>query len=109
MLIGLLILTRAVHIAASMLITGNFTFYVVVLGFSGLPVSHGLRELKRSFVRLAVWTLVAALVFAVLWFCLEVVNVTGLSFWTLSLPEHGRSCCLKQYSVMTGSFVSALW
>jgi len=80
MVIALLIVARAVHIAASILVVGDFTFYVVVFGFADRPVSHGLRQLKRSFVRFAVWFLVAAFVSAVLWFWLEVLSMTGLSF-----------------------------
>jgi len=38
-----------------------------------------LHEIEKSLLRLAVWTLVAALVSAVLWFWLEVVSMTGLS------------------------------
>jgi putative copper resistance protein D len=80
MLIALLIVARAVHIAASMLIAGSFTFEVVALGFARLAVSDDLREVERSFVRLAVWILVLALVSGVLWFWLEVVSMVGLSF-----------------------------
>jgi len=80
MLIALLIVARAVHIAASILIAGSFTFDVVALGFIRWPLSDGLHEIERSLLRLAVWTLAAALVSAVLWFWLEVVSMTGLSF-----------------------------
>jgi putative copper resistance protein D len=79
MLLALLIVARAVHIAASILIAGTFTFEVIALGFVRQPAIKDLREVERSFVRLAVWILVAALVSAVLWFCLEVVSMTGLS------------------------------
>src|SRR5215471_8336603 len=81
MLIALLIIARAVHIAASILIAGSFTFDVIALGFIRRTVSDDdLHESERSLLRLAVWTLVAALVSAVLWFWLEVVSMTGLSF-----------------------------
>ena len=80
MLVALLIVARSVHIAASILIAGSFTFEVVALGFARLPVSDDLREVERSLVRLAVWILALALVSAVLWFWLEVVSMTGLSF-----------------------------
>lgn len=80
MLIALLIVARAVHIAASILIAGSFTFEVVALRFARLPVSDDLGEVERSLVRLAVWILVLALVSALLWFWLEVVSMTGLSF-----------------------------
>ena len=80
MLIALLIVARAVHIAASILIAGSFTFEVVVLGFTSVPECNDLRGVKRKLFRLAVWILLAALVSAVLWFWLEVVSMTGLSF-----------------------------
>jgi putative copper resistance protein D len=80
MLIALLIVARAVHIAASILIAGSFIFEVVAFGFIRLPASEDLREVERSFVRMTVWILVAALVSGVLWFWLEVVSMTGLSF-----------------------------
>ena len=80
MLIALLIVARAVHIAASILIAGSFTFEVVVLGFTSVRECNDLRGVKRKLFRLAVWILLAALVSAVLWFWLEVVSMTGLSF-----------------------------
>ncbi len=80
MLIVLLIVARAVHIAASILIAGSFTFEVVALGVIRRPVGNDLHEIERSLVRLAFWILVLALVSAVLWFWLEVVSMTGLSF-----------------------------
>jgi copper resistance protein D len=80
MLVALLIVARAVHIAASILVAGSFTFDVIALGFIRPPVSDGLHEIERTLLRLAVWTLVTALVSAVLWFWLEVVSMTGLSF-----------------------------
>jgi len=79
MLIALLIVARAFHIAASILIAGSFTFDVIALGLIRRPMSDGLHEIEKSLLRLAVWTLVAALVSAVLWFWLEVVSMTGLS------------------------------
>ena len=80
MLIALLIVARAVHIAASILIAGSFTFDVIALGFVRRPVSTDLHDVETRLVRLAVWTLVTALVSAVLWCWLEVVSMTGLSF-----------------------------
>ncbi|HEU0208978.1 MAG TPA: CopD family protein [Candidatus Udaeobacter sp.] len=80
MLISLLIFVRAVHIAASILIAGTFTFDVVMLGFVRRPASEDLLEVERSLVRLAIWTAVAALVSAVLWFWLEVLNMAVLPF-----------------------------
>src|SRR5438874_12766742 len=80
MALTLLIVARAAHFAASILIAGSFTFEAVALGVIRWPVSDGLHEIERSLLRLAVWILLAALVSAVLWFWLEVVSITGLSF-----------------------------
>jgi putative copper resistance protein D len=80
MLVVLLILARAVHIAASILIAGSFTFDVIALGSIRRPASDDLYELQRNLLRLTVWALIAALVSALLWFWLEVVSMTSLSF-----------------------------
>jgi len=80
MLIALLIVARATHIAASILIAGTFTFQVVTLRSIGSCVSDDLRGVERRLLRLSVWGLVTALLSAVLWFGLEVVNMSGLSF-----------------------------
>src|SRR5262245_1375972 len=80
MLIALLILARAVHIAASILIAGSFTFEVMALGFIRRRASEDLQEVERRLLQLIVWTLVAALLSAVSWFWLEVVSMTDLPF-----------------------------
>jgi putative copper resistance protein D len=79
MLIALLIVARATHIAASILIAGIFTFQAVILKSIGSFVSDDLRGVERRLLRLSVWGLVTALLSAVLWFGLEVVNMSGLS------------------------------
>ena len=80
MLTALLIVARATHIAASVLIAGTFTFEVVTLGLASPPISDDFRDIEWPLLRLAVWSLVVALFSAVLWFWLEVVNMGGLSF-----------------------------
>jgi putative copper resistance protein D len=79
MFTALLIVARTVHIAASILIAGTFTFQVVALGLAGSSVGDDLREIERRLFRLAVWGVVAALLSAVLWFWLEVANMSGLA------------------------------
>ncbi|MGH7984011.1 MAG: copper resistance D family protein [Candidatus Udaeobacter sp.] len=79
MLTALLIIARAMHIGASILIAGTFTFDIVTLGAATPPVSDDLRDVERRLFRLAVWSLVAALLSALLWFWLEVVNMSGFS------------------------------
>jgi copper resistance protein D len=73
-----LIITRAVQIAASILIAGIFTFDFAMLGLTGQSESNDLHEIERRLFRLAVWSLIAALLSAVLWFWLEVASMSGL-------------------------------
>jgi putative copper resistance protein D len=73
-----LIITRAVHIATSILITGIFTFDVVMFGLTGPSESDDLYEIGRRLFRLAVWSLIVALLSAVIWFWLEVASMNGL-------------------------------
>jgi copper resistance protein D len=77
--VALLILARSVQIAASILLAGIFTFEVVALGPIGAPARDDLHEVERRLLRVAVWSLVAALLSALLWFWLEVASMSGLS------------------------------
>src|SRR5690242_8794256 len=79
MLIASLIIARAVHIGACMLIAGIFTFEMVVLGPAELRTRADLRDINCCLFRLALWSLVAALASAVLWLWLEVINMSGLA------------------------------
>jgi putative copper resistance protein D len=74
-----LIIARAVHIAASMLMAGIFTFDLVMLGVTGPSESDNLREVERSLSRLSIWTLIVALLSALLWFWLEVASMSEVS------------------------------
>ena len=73
-----LIVARAVNIGASILLEGIFTFVVVILAPAGRAGSNDFQEIERRLLRLAVWNLVAALLSALLWFCLEVASMSGL-------------------------------
>jgi len=76
----LLIIARTVQIAASILLAGIFTFELLPLGLTAaLPASGDLHEVGRRLSRLAVSSLVAALLSALLWFWLEVASISGLS------------------------------
>jgi putative copper resistance protein D len=75
----LLIVARSLHIAASILLAGIFTFEAVALGPIRAPASDDLDDVERRLLRLAVWSLVAALLSALLWFWLEVASMSGLS------------------------------
>jgi|SRR6516165_10734424 len=78
-MITTLIITRAIHIGASILIAGIFTFDFVTLGLTGQPESNDLYEFERRLFRLAIWSLIAALLSALLWFWLEVASMSALS------------------------------
>jgi len=78
MITALLIFIRAAHITASILIAGSFTFNFVALGFRREMSSEYSLVADQALIRLAAWSLVLAGLSGVLWFCLEVVNMTGL-------------------------------
>jgi copper resistance protein D len=79
MLTALLIIARMAHVAASILFAGIFTFDLIPAGLTPvLRASADFREVERHLFHLAVWTLVAALLSALLWFWLEVANMGGL-------------------------------
>jgi len=78
-MITTLIITRAIHIGASILIAGIFTFDCVTLGLTGQPESNDLYEFERHLFRLTIWSLIAALLSALLWFWLEVASMSALS------------------------------
>ena len=101
-----LIITRAVHIAASILLAGIFTFDLIMLGLTGPSESDDLHEIGRRLFRLAVWSLIAALLSAVLWFWLEVPSMSGLLLKKLSRRQRGGRFCLKRNSAECGSFGS---
>ena len=73
-----LIITRAVQIGASILITGIFTFDLM-LRLTGPSQNDELNEIERCLFRLAFWNLIVAFLSALLWFLLEVANMNELS------------------------------
>jgi putative copper resistance protein D len=75
-----LIIARSVQIAASILLAGIFAFEVVALGPVRRAGSDDLNGLERQFSQLALWSLLAALLSALLWYSLEVTSMSGLSF-----------------------------
>ncbi|HWY40156.1 MAG TPA: CopD family protein [Chthoniobacterales bacterium] len=78
-LTALLVIARTVQIVASILLAGIFAFEVVMLGPVRRARSDDLNELERQFFQLALWSLLAALLSALLWFWLEVADMSGLS------------------------------
>jgi copper resistance protein D len=73
-----LIIARAVHVAASLLLAGIFTFDLAMLAPARRLGSDDFHEIERRLFRLAVWSLVAALLSALLWSWLEVASMSGL-------------------------------
>ena len=112
-----LIITRAIHIGASILIVGIFTFDFVMLGLTGQPESNDLYEFERRLFRLAIWSLIAALLSALLWFWLEVASMSELSlkntfsataWWpVLFETQFGRVWQLR-LSVIAAAFVAVV-
>jgi hypothetical protein len=80
MLTTLLIIARTAQIAASILLVGTFTFDLLTLGPAARPATDDLREVEQSLFRLTIWSLVASLLSALLWFWLEVASMSGLPF-----------------------------
>ena len=78
MLTAQLIIARAVHIGASVLLAGIFTFDVVILTPARRVESCDSYEIGHRLFRLAAWSIVAALLSALLWFWLEVASMSGL-------------------------------
>jgi putative copper resistance protein D len=92
MLATLLIVARAAHISASILISGTFTFEVVALG---LPVCNDSPAIERLLLRLVICGLIAALLSAVLWFWLAAANMSGLSVANVFSVETARTVLLE--------------
>ena len=76
---SLLVIARGVQIAASLLLAGILTFELAVLRPASSLGSAGAR-VERRLLRLALGSLVAAFLSALLWFSLEVTNMSGLPF-----------------------------
>src|SRR5438046_5496745 len=94
-----LIIARTAHIGATILLMGTFTFKLITLGPRGRTGSDDFDELQRRLLRLAQWSLIAALLSALLWFWLEVVSMSGLPPCGLCPRQRGRWFYLKPNSV----------
>jgi putative copper resistance protein D len=86
-----LIIARAVHIASSILLTGIFTFDLVMFGRDRRHRSGDLHEVERRLFRLAVCGLITAFLSALLWFWLEVASMNGLSLTNAFSPTAWRT------------------
>jgi putative copper resistance protein D len=78
MLIALLIIARTAQIGASIVLAGTFTFELVTLGPACRRASDDLHEVERRLLQLARWSLIVALLSALLWFWAEIANMSGL-------------------------------
>ena len=97
-MITALIITRAVHIAASMLLAGTFTFDLVTFGSTDRSVSNDLNHVERRLIRLALWSLIMALLSALFWFWLEVASMSELSLKNApSAAAWGTVLCETQF------------
>jgi putative copper resistance protein D len=86
-----LIITRAVHIAASILLAGALTFDLIALGLTDRSVSDDLNDVERRLIHLVLWSLITALLSALCWFWLEVASMSELSLKNaLSTTAWGR-------------------
>src|SRR5215469_1629019 len=93
-----LIITRALHIAASMLLAATFTFDLGTLGLTDLTELNDLYEFERHLFRLGFWSLIAALLSAVFWLWLEVASMSGLPFKNaLPASTWGTVLCETQF------------
>jgi copper resistance protein D len=79
MLTAQLIIGRAVNIGASILLAGIFTFDAIILSPGGRVGTGDFREVERRLLRLAAWSLIAAILSGLLWFWLEVARMNELS------------------------------
>src|SRR5260370_23635866 len=75
----LLIAARAVNIGASILLAGIFTFDAIILSPDSRVGTGDFQEVERRLLRLAVWSLIAAILSGLLWFWLEVASMNELS------------------------------
>jgi putative copper resistance protein D len=75
----LLIAARAAHIGASIFLAGIFTFNAIILSPGGRVGAADFQEIERRLLRLAVWSLIAAILSGLLWFWLEVASMNELS------------------------------
>ena len=75
----LLIAARTVNIGASILLAGIFTFDAIILLPASRVRTRDFQEVERRLLRLAVWSLIAAILSGLLWFWLEVASMSELS------------------------------
>src|SRR5436309_14847368 len=76
MFIAMLTDAPTAHISPTFQLAGTFTFKLITLGPRG--VSDDFHDLQLCLLHLALWSLVASFLSGLLWFWLEVANMSGL-------------------------------
>jgi len=83
----LLIITRAVHIGACMILLSLFAFEILVarpaLRETDRNASPHMEVLREQFRLLAVWSGVAAIASGIMWFWFVLARMTGTSLWEM--------------------------
>jgi putative copper resistance protein D len=83
----LLIITRAVHIGACMILLSLFAFEILVarpaLRESDRSALQHMEALREQFRLLAVWSGLAAIASGIVWFWIVLVQITGGSLWEM--------------------------
>jgi len=83
----LLVITRAVHIGACMILLSLFAFEILVarpaLRETDLSASPHMEVLREQFRLLAVWSGLAAIASGIVWFWIVLARMTGTNLWEL--------------------------
>ena len=83
----LLVITRAVHIGACMILLSLFAFELLVarpaLRETDRSASPHIEVLREQFRLLAVWSGFAAIVSGIVWFRIVLARITGGSLWEM--------------------------
>ena len=86
-----IIITRAVHIGACVVLLSVFAFQIFIaksgLGQADQCALQESEALRRLFRRLAIWSLVAAFASGIGWFWIVLAQMTGRGFWEMPSME----------------------
>src|SRR5438132_13410974 len=91
----LLIAARAAHIGASILLAGIFTFDAIILLPGGRVGTGDFQVVERRLLRMAVWSLIAAIVSVLRRVWLEVVSMNELSLTNALSPASSRAALFE--------------
>ena len=97
-----LVITRAVHIGACMILLSLFSFELLVarpaLKEIGRSASPHIEVLREQFRLLAVWSGLAAIVSGIVWFWIVLARITSGSLWELpSIDSVGVAITQTQF------------